>query len=122
MLSHRRLGTLTATIIGAAAIGVAAQASAATADGSSVDDNFLAETTGQGIDFSPQDSLSDAHIVGQGLGNGDDPEAIVDDILATTDLNLRQTILFVVDSAQADCPGDSSKLPPNGTRLAAQSI
>jgi hypothetical protein len=79
--------------------------------------NLLAETSRQGIDFSPRDALSDAHIVCQGLGNSDDPEAIVDDILATPELHLPQTLLFVVDSAQA-----FSKQFPNGTCLATQSI
>jgi hypothetical protein len=92
MLSHRRITTQTATVIGPAAVGVAARASAATADSSSVADNFLTETSGQGIDLSPQDTVSDAHIAS------------------------------VVDPAQADRPGYASKPPPNGTRLATQSI
>ena len=48
---------MAATVIGEAASQVAAQPSAATADGSSLDDNFIVETSGQGIDFPPQDAL-----------------------------------------------------------------
>jgi hypothetical protein len=80
------------------------------------------KSQGQGIEFSPHDALSDAHIVCQELRSGEDPEVIVDDILAATDLNLPQTILFVVDSAQAYCLGYGSKQPPNGTCLATQPI
>jgi hypothetical protein len=113
MFATHRVATLAATTLAAAGLGFAAFAGAGTAGAvSSVDDEFLANISDEGISYdSATTAVSNARYVCGAIDDGADPLDLGDEILANTDLSTHQAAVFVVESVFSYCPDNAVLLP-----------
>ena len=113
MFATHRAAKFAAAIVAAAGLGAAAFVGAGTASAfSSVDDEFLANISDEGISYdSAATAVSNARYVCNSIDDGADPLDLGDEILANTDLTTHQAAVFVVESVFNYCPEHTVLLP-----------
>jgi uncharacterized protein DUF732 len=105
-LFTNRIANFATTALAAGAFGLAAFAGTPTAWGSSIDDQFLTNIDAEGITFdSAKAAVQDGHLVCSYLAGGKTGAGIGGDIMDNTDLTAHQAAVFVVEAANAYCPG-----------------
>jgi uncharacterized protein DUF732 len=109
MFARHRVATFVATVVAAAGLGAGAGSAGAF---SSVDDEFLANISDEGIAYdSAATAVSNARYVCGAINDGADPLDLGDEILANTDLPAHQAAVFVVESVFNYCPENTVLLP-----------
>jgi len=113
MFATHRVARFAATAVAAAGLGLAVFAGEGTAGAvSSVDDEFLANISDEGISYdSAATAVSNARYVCGAIDDGADPLDLGDEILANTDLTTHQAAVFVVESVFNYCPENTVLLP-----------
>jgi Protein of unknown function (DUF732) len=113
MFATNRVTTFAVTAVAATGFGLAALVGAGTASAfTSVDDEFLAAISAEGISYdSSRVAVSNAQYVCGAIDDGADPIDLGDEILSNTDLTTHQAAVFVVESVFNYCPEYEPLLP-----------